>query len=348
MNTEHLKKIFIPTVIILLLIGLSIGILTPVFNMIILGAIFAYGLKPISERIESKIKFKSISVIIAIIIILVPLILILAYLTLQTADLTFNIINNHVNNLNSTQITSFLNQSLPEQYHSYLNTINTELSSTIYSALHSIFDYIMKLLKSIPYISLELFVLFFSTYYFTKDGDRLWDYVKTFTPENEKDFFNELYFQIDNVLKSIFFGHFLTSVILGIIGGVGYYILGYPFALFLGILTGIMQLIPIFGPWVVYSVLVAMDIFSGNYIRAVITLFFGFFLSVSDMYIRPALSSKYADIHPLILFLGFVSGPLVFGIVGFITGPLILGITYAVIKTYKIKLDEKKKKKIEE
>ena len=53
------------------------------------------------------------------------------------------------------------------------------------------------------------------------------------------------------------------------------------------------------------------------------------------MYIRPALSSHYADIHPLILLIGFLAGPLVYGIVGFIVGPLILGITYAVLDSYR-------------
>jgi predicted PurR-regulated permease PerM len=32
---------------------------------------------------------------------------------------------------------------------------------------------------------------------------------------------------------------------------------------------------------------------------------------------------------------GFLSGPLVYGIVGFIVGPLILGITYAVLDSYR-------------
>ena len=78
-----------------------------------------------------------------------------------------------------------------------------------------------------------------------------------------------------------------------------------------------------------------MDILSGNYPRAIVVLLFGFFLSTIDMYIRPALSSHYADIHPLILVIGFLSGPLVYGIVGFIVGPLILGITYAVLDNYR-------------
>ena len=59
------------------------------------------------------------------------------------------------------------------------------------------------------------------------------------------------------------------------------------------------------------------------------------------MYIRPAISGRYADIHPLILLLGFVSGPLIMGIVGFILGPLILGVAFAVIKTYKEEKDNK-------
>jgi predicted PurR-regulated permease PerM len=63
------------------------------------------------------------------------------------------------------------------------------------------------------------------------------------------------------------------------------------------------------------------------------------------MYIRPALSSKYADIHPLILFIGFLSGPLVFGIVGFILGPLFLGITYAVLKSFKLEIEKQDKEK---
>lgn len=84
---------------------------------------------------------------------------------------------------------------------------------------------------------------------------------------------------------------------------------------------------------------------SGNYVRGILVLLFGFGLSLSDMYIRPALSGKYVDIHPLILLLGFMAGPLVFGLVGFILGPLILGITYAVIKAYK---EEKEKLELEE
>jgi predicted PurR-regulated permease PerM len=53
------------------------------------------------------------------------------------------------------------------------------------------------------------------------------------------------------------------------------------------------------------------------------------------VYIRPKIAGKYADIHPLIFLLGFLCGPLVFGLVGFIIGPLVLGVTYAAVVAYK-------------
>lgn len=53
------------------------------------------------------------------------------------------------------------------------------------------------------------------------------------------------------------------------------------------------------------------------------------------MYVRPQISGRYADIHPMIFLLGFICGPLLMGLVGFIIGPLILGVAYAALLAYK-------------
>jgi predicted PurR-regulated permease PerM len=345
MDKNFTDNLSLPVMVILILLALSFLVLMPVLNMVLLGAIFAYGLRPVAKGIQSKLKFNSISIIIAIFLVLIPLILLLAYIIIVISGFAFNFFNanhNALSGLTSTQLSPMVAQILPAQYHSSINSITTSLYSFLTNLLKYIVTYFISLVKKIPYISLELCVLFFSMYYFTKDGDKFWEYVKIFIPEKRSEFFDNVFFQIKNVLKSIFFGHFLTAIIIGIIAGIGFFLLGYPYALFLGIAIGVFQLIPIFGPWPIYTVLFLWDLFTGNYIRAIIVLFFGFFLSLSDMYIRPALSSKYADIHPLILFIGFISGPLVFGIVGFILGPLFLGITYAVIKSYKIELEKEK------
>ena len=46
-----------PIMLIVVLLAISLMFIFPVLNMIILGAILAYGIRPIAFRIQSKIQF---------------------------------------------------------------------------------------------------------------------------------------------------------------------------------------------------------------------------------------------------------------------------------------------------
>ena len=309
-----------PILLIITLLAISLMFIFPVLNMIILGAILAYGIKPVALKIQSKLKFPSISIILAMIVVLIPLILLIAYIIFEMSNVVMWVMQNNQHDINTLM--------------TYLPT-DIDFSSLIQDVGHFILNYIVSIVSKFANITLDLFILICSIFYFVRDGERCLNFIKSFVPKDYTEFFENTIINIKDVLKSIFYGHFLTSVIIGIFGCIGYYLLGYPYGIFLGVLTGILQLIPVFGPWPIYWVLFFTDIFSANYPRAVVVLIFGFFLSTIDMYIRPALSSHYADIHPLILLIGFLSGPLVYGIVGFIVGPLILGITYAILDSYR-------------
>lgn len=321
--------------LIILLLAISLIFVFPVLNMIILGAILAYGVRPIAKRIQSKLKFQSISILISMIVILIPLVLLIAYIILVISGfLTDFFVSNPNLDINSalTQISVYLPQN------SMFDPNN--LTSTVEDIIKYVASYLVGKLGSIANITLDLFILICSVYYFVKDGDKCLEFIKSFIPDEHMGFFNRTVESVEDVLKSIFYGHFLTSVIIGIFGAIGYSILGYPYGVFLGVITGILQLIPIFGPWPIYWALAIIDAINGNYPRVIVVLLFGFFLSLVDMYIRPAISSHHADIHPLILLVGFLAGPLVYGIVGFIIGPLILGITYAVLDSFRKELKE--------
>ena len=321
-----------PVLLILFLLVVSLMIVFPVLNMIILGAILAYGVRPVARKIQSKLKFPSISILLAMVVILIPLILLIAYIVMEvTGILTGFLATNSDAGVNAA--ISSLSQYIPGGLD--INSISASIYSSAREIGTYVLNYLVKFASSLMNVTLDLFILVCSVFYFVRDGDKCLEFIKSFVPDDSKDFFDRTVESVKDVLRSIFYGHFLTSVIIGIFAAIGYSLLGYPYGIFLGVLTGILQLIPVFGPWPIYWALFFMDILSGNYPRAIIVLFFGFFLSTIDMYIRPALSSHYADIHPLILLVGFLSGPLVYGIVGFIVGPLILGITYTVLDSYR-------------
>ncbi len=322
-----------PILLIIFLLALSLFIMMPVMNMVILGAILALGIRPIGKAIQKKLKYSSASIIIAIILVIIPLIILLIYIIVVTAGFISDFVLNNPSISNINETVAVINQYLP--VNGSTAEITAYLEEGIKQLGNYILNYIVKLAGKIANLSLDLFVLICSTFYFARDGDRCFNFIKSFVPQSSIQFFDETINEIKSVLKSIFYGHFLTSLIIGIIAGVGYSLLGYSYGVFLGVITGIFQLIPVVGPWPIYWALAIMDAIGGNYVRVVVVLLFGFFLSLSDMYIRPALSSHYADIPPLVLLIGFLSGPLAYGIVGFIVGPLILGITYAILISYK-------------
>lgn len=321
-----------PVLLVIFLVIISLMFVFPVLNMVILGAILAYGIRPIANKIQSKLKYSSISILLAMVVVLIPLILLLFYIVFELSIFVSWILANNLNtDVNSvvSQISSYLPSYVD------VNSLNSYLDSVISNVGSYLLNYSVKFVGKFANVTLDLFILVCSVFYFVRDGENCLEFIRSFVPDDSKEFFDKTVSSVEDVLKSIFYGHFLTSVIIGIFGCIGYSLLGYPFGIFLGVLTGILQLIPVFGPWPIYWALFFIDVASGNYIRAVIVLFFGFFLSTVDMYIRPALSSHYADIHPLILLIGFLAGPLVYGIVGFVVGPLILGITYEVLDCYR-------------
>jgi len=341
-----IAKFKLPLIIIGILLVISFYTTLPVINMVILGAMLAYGVKSISDRIQLKVKHQSLSIFLAIIIVVIPLILLFSYILLQIVDFAYAFFNYGGSNFDIDLLVNTIVGNLPIDIQNYLKPYLSSVSTEINSMLKLVLNYVIDLVKDLPDLIVQVFILVSSIFYFARDGDKIWDYVFAFIPKNKESFFDNTLDEVANVLKSIFYGHFLTALIIGIIAGIGYAILGYKFALFLGILTGIFQLIPIFGPWPIYWALAIYDILvPKNILQAIITVLFGFVLSLSDMYIRPALAGKYADIHSLILLIGFMAGPYVFGIIGLILGPLILGITYAVIKSVKDEIDAEKNKK---
>jgi len=327
--------------VVSILLLLSFFVLTPVFSAIILSAVFAYGIRPISKKMLPYLKFETISIIMSMVIVILPLIVIIIIIInslIESTPLIVEIVKNAgLSNISSSTIQQYplVQQYVPAGFQAYIDSFLNAVNVGVGDILRNIFNYIIGNLGSVPTLLFELFIFFASTFYIAKDGDKLWEYITYAIPSDREHYFSTLFKEVERVLKSIFVGHFLTGIITGIMAGIGFAIIGYPFATFLGILTGFFQLIPFIGHWPLPIILAVYGFLTGSYIKAVAVLLLGLIMSIVDFYLRPKLSSKYADIHPLIFILGFLCGPLVFGLVGFVLGPLILGVTYAAVISFK-------------
>jgi predicted PurR-regulated permease PerM len=74
----------------------------------------------------------------------------------------------------------------------------------------------------------------------------------------------------------------------------------------------------------------------GDPIKGALILIFGVVVLniMTEIFFRPFIGSKQMNEHPLIIFLGFLAGPLTLGLKGLILGPLILILSKEFLLNY--------------
>ena len=208
-----------PILLVIFLLVVSSMIIFPVLNMVILGAILAYGVRPVARRIQSKLKYSSISILLAMVVILIPLILLIAYIVFELSGMLSGFLaTNSATDINATlsSVSAYLPWSID------INSISSQINSSMHEIGRYLLNYLVKFAGSLMNITLDLFILVCSVFYFVRDGDKCLSFMRDFVPDDSKEFFDNTVQSVKDVLRSIFYGHFLTSVIIGIFAAIGY------------------------------------------------------------------------------------------------------------------------------
>jgi predicted PurR-regulated permease PerM len=334
----------IPFIIIFTL--LSIGILTPILSIVIFAAFLAYYIRPIAFKIRPYVKYDTLAVLLGMLILATPIVVLLYFTFAEFLSIVISIFGS----LNLAAGDTALNNTANGTMHNMgmSDNMSSNIISYLQSAVQQFISYVARfiigLLASLPGVAAQILILIFATFYFARDGDKIVEYIKDIIPDNDHDFYQQIFNSAEDTLKSIIIGNVIPAIILGILSGIIYYLLGYPYVILLAIVSGIAMFIPIIGPWIVYGAIGIISILMGNTTQGVLVIIFGWIIETStDFYIRPRISVEYSEVHPLVFLLGFIYGAVMLGIPGLFIGPLILGITYSSYKVYR---KQKKAKKI--
>ncbi|MFP4655201.1 MAG: AI-2E family transporter [Methanohalobium sp.] len=190
-------------------------------------------------------------------------------------------------------------------------------------------------------ISFVLTLLF--TYYFLIDARRLRTQFIDIIPEKHKEKVDLFIKELNVIYYNLFNIFFVTSFITGVIAAVGFFLLGIPYPVILGMAVFLLTLLPLVGAPVIYGPLFIYYLVIQEYFTAVVLLLFGIFiLSIfPDSFIRPRLAKDKASIHPVITLLSFTAPIFVIGFTGFIVGPLVYGFLLAFYRTILITKSQK-------
>ena len=202
----------------------------------------------------------------------------------------------------------------------------------ITSQLTNVFDSFTSVLSSIVSVIAVLVIVPFITFFLLKDSRRILQGIIQTVPNK---YFEMSYHVLKKVTLNL--GLFVRAWIfdatfVGLMMGFGFYFIGIPNALPLGVIAGLGHLIPYFGPIIggIPAIIVSLMQY-GDFSQTPLILFVVLLTYAFDNgFVQPYIFGKSVDMHPIMIILLIISGGILFGVFG-----MLLAIPVAtVIKTF--------------
>ena len=110
---------------------------------------------------------------------------------------------------------------------------------------------------------------------------------------------------------------------VGIMTTIFLFIMGVEYSLLLGLITGILDIVPIVGPTIALSVILLVAYPFGIGKAILIIALFLLVQQLSNYIVRPIVFGKYMELHPLMIFLALFLAQQFLGFWGVILSPAI-------------------------
>ncbi|TYR79330.1 AI-2E family transporter [Priestia megaterium] len=209
-----------------------------------------------------------------------------------------------------------------EKIENSILKFSSNITNGITSSLTTVFSVLTN-------ITLTIFTVPFILFYMLKDGHRLPKYiVKIFPPSYQREGLKILE-ETTETLATYIQGQMLVALFVGVCASIGYLIIGLPFALVLGLIGAVTNIIPYLGPFIGAAPAVLIGILDSPTKALLVILVMVIVQQLEGNVISPLIMGRKLNIHPLtIILLLLVAGNLA-GILGMILAVPV----YAVTKT---------------
>ncbi|MFW5884688.1 MAG: AI-2E family transporter [Patescibacteria group bacterium] len=223
----------------------------------------------------------------------------------------------------------------------YENLVNSsQIAAGAKNAGGFVFGVIKSAYESTSNFLFMIAVMFFSLYYFFKDGDALLRKIKQLSPLSDKQE-DKLLKRFEVISKATINGTLIIALIQGFLMGVTFWIVGVSAPVLLGIITVIISIIPLLGAVLVWLPVGLITLLLGNIWQAIVIFAIGaIIVSSVDNILRPKLVEGQSSLHPLLVFLATLGGIALFGPMGFIIGPVIISLALAFLEIYQEQFKE--------
>ncbi|MBP5401033.1 MAG: AI-2E family transporter [Bacteroidales bacterium] len=203
----------------------------------------------------------------------------------------------------------------------------TNRAGEFVGSLHisSIFGDVISVVGS---IFICIFSVLFMTFFALKDDSVFWTMIKKYIPTSLRDNFDNILNETKKQLRRYFLGVFIEMIFVGVLDGLICWALGIPNALLIGVIGGLLNIIPYVGPLLacitsvgigVYATLTTGDAAVTPVIIKIVAAF-GAVKLIDDFVLQPNIYGKSVNAHPLEIFIVILVAGKVGGVWGMLFG----------------------------
>lgn len=336
MKNENLAKPFLIVLLILAVVTCYL-IFKPFLTEIVISAVLvSFFYRPflwLSRRFKGrKIPAALIMCLLVLLIVIIPisnLIIFSGKKSLAAYSETVNFINNANDNLKNSILAKT----------DLINFEDDNVKDFILESTKTIRDWISKGAASIVkgttgfFVSLVLIVL--TMFFFFIDGEKMVDKIKHWSPlPNKYDV--ELFKKFREVSYTAVISTFLTAAAQGVIGAIGFMIVGLP-SFYAGILIAFFSLIPYVGSMIVYVPVGIYLVLMGEVFKGAFILIWGaVVIGNTDNILRAYLLKGKSKVNPIFIIFALMGGLALFGFWGLILGPLAIALSATIFHIYEL------------
>jgi predicted PurR-regulated permease PerM len=156
------------------------------------------------------------------------------------------------------------------------------------------------------------------TFYLLRDWDAMVEGIRTLVPRKIEPVISGLAREIEEVLGAFMRGQLMVMLALGLIYAVGLWLVGLDLAFIIGMIAGLLSIVPYLGTavGVIAAVIAALFQFQDVFHTVMVLVVFAAGQSLEGMVLTPRLVGDRVGLHPVAVIFAVLAGGQLFGFLG--------------------------------
>lgn len=204
--------------------------------------------------------------------------------------------------------------NMPESIRMALDQNILNLQAAIQTLLERVTGSVLNLFSNL----LAMLVIPLMVYYFLRDMDALKRSAVLLFPKKYRSWFVTMGSEMDRTMGAYFRGILVISFLVGVLTYVGLALVGLDYALILGIVAGLTNVIPYFGPIIGAIPAVLLALLTSPALALKAGLVYVIIQQLESHIIAPQVLGRSLGLHPLVVIFVLVLGGKLYGLPGLI------------------------------